>query len=684
MFCKLHKYSIRFVGAVIVCCLFIVAPSTLRAQINNLPSNIRLDNQGRPIGPKSGASSDTLRRRDRNEDSITIYYRMFDSSRVRFMDSSVSNFYLRFGLPLDYLYLNQYSGAAKSVIFNPNTQPGYDPGFQGYDVYHFHLANTRLYNTTRPYTEIDYILGSKAEQTIKIMHTQNVKPLWNIAFDYRLINSPGHFKSSSGNHSSIRLSSGFSTENRRYSGLLVLIRNKTKVNENGGIRSDSFLTSGGSAYNERFNIPTWLGEDEAYTTNFLTSNLVTGNQQYSQTAYFRHQYDIGQKEVFYDEDSNKVQKFYPRIRFQHNLLYYNRGFTYVDPNYKGENAQDAYLNHFGLTNTDSLGSMTDRWLEITNEGALIFFPQKNNTEQFFKVGAAFQWLRGWFAGIPDDFHGSYLLGEYRNRTRNRKWDINANAKLYTTGPYIGNYLINGTLQSNLGSKLGVLTLGFQNTNRNPGFVFNPESNFYLQQALNLDNENWTTLSGDLFISSIKLGLKAKYYLVSNYTYWDGYYSAKQDGTLQNILRVSGEKKFKLSRRWNLYAELHMQKSSSGGINLPLLYTQNRIAYESNFYKNLNLSTGFELRYFTPFTPDDWSPFNRQWVAQSQLEVSNRPDVHAFLHINIGGFRGFLRAENLNTFSIENGFNFTHNNLAAPLYANPGLLLRLGIYWSFVN
>ncbi len=304
----------RWVFTLLVSACFWVA----NAQVTP-PAGIRVDNQGRPMGPNTTQGGDSLKQRDRNEDSITIFYKMFDSSKVRFIDSSTGDFYVRFGLPFDHLYLNQYAGASKSAIFTPNTKSGYDPGFHGYDAYHFNLANTKLYNTTRPYTEIDYILGGKAEQTIKIMHTQNLKPLWNVGFDYRLINSPGHFKSSSGNHSAIRLSSDFATKNRRYSGMLILIRNRTKVNENGGIRNDSFLTSTNPAYFERFNIPTWLGSDEPYNTNFLTSNLATGSDYYNQTAYFRHQYDIGQKEETYGKDSAKILKFYPRLRLQHNL-----------------------------------------------------------------------------------------------------------------------------------------------------------------------------------------------------------------------------------------------------------------------------------------------------------------------------------------------------------------------------
>jgi hypothetical protein len=648
------------------------------------PDGVRLDNQGRPMGNTKMQGGDSLQQRDSNEDSITIYYRMFDSSRVRFLDSSISDFYSRFALPMDYLYLNQLAGAAKSVVFNPIKKPGYDPGFHAYDVYHFNLENIKLYNTTRPYTELDYILGGRAEQTIKLMHTQNITPLWNIAFNYRLISSPGHFKNSSGNHSAVSFSSSFSTENRRYSGMAALIRNRTKVNENGGLRNDSFLTTNNSAFFERFNIPTWLGLDDVFSTNFFTSSLSTGSDYYNQSFYFRHQYDIGQKEESFSEDSSIVQKFYPRLRLQHNAHYSNRGYTFRDENFLTERSQEAYKNQFGLTNTDSLGRMTDRWREFTNEGSIIFFPEKNNQEQYFKAGAALQLLRGWFAGLPKDFHGTYLLGEYRNRTRNRKWELSANGKIFLTGPYSGNYLADGIIQTNLGSQIGTLQLGFQNTNRTPAFVFESQSNFVLSEQLNLNPENWTTISGDLVISKLKLLLKARYYLVTNYTYWRDFSTATQDATLQNILRLSGEKMFKLSRRWNLYSELHIQQSSSSGINLPLVYMRNRFAYEGNFYKNLNLSTGFEFRYFSPFTADNYSPFNMQWVAQSEERISNRPDIAAFLHINIKNFRGFLRAENINTLSLKNGFNWTNNNLAAPLYANPGMLLRIGIYWGFVN
>jgi hypothetical protein len=55
-----------------------------------------------------------------------------------------------------------------------------------------------------------------------------------------------------------------------------------------------------------------------------------------------------------------------------------------------------------------------------------------------------------------------------------------------------------------------------------------------------------------------------------------------------------------------------------------------------------------------------------------------------LNFRIKGFSAFIRAENLNTMSLNNGFGFTNNNFAAPLYPTQGFIFRFGIRWWFVN
>jgi hypothetical protein len=516
------------------------------------------------------------------------------------------------------------------------------------------------------------------------MHTQNIKPTWNVGFEFQFLNGPGQLKNANATTSGIRLTSGFATKDRRYSGVFIYITNRNRSSQNGGIVSDTFLTSSNPAYDDRFNIPTWLGGDGQYGTNFFSTSFTVGTDYKSKVFMVRHQYDLGKRDsVLNVEDSTYTKIFYPRLRLQHLFSLRSSSHYYSDQNTTNTAYNDAsYRNHFGITLTSLPLQLRDRWRDITNEGALILFPDKQNQEQFLKVGAGIQLLQGEFGTSLQNFENTYMLGEYRNRTRNRKWDINANARLYATGLNSGDYSAAVSLQANL--KPGSLRVGFNNTNRTPSFVFDTRSNFFLEGTPSFAKENWTVISGDLYTNKLGLHLTGRYFLISNYTYWTGYYQASQEATLQSVLHVGAEKKFKLSRHWNWYAELHVQQSTGDAINLPLAYTRNRIAYEGVFYKNLNLSTGVEFRYNTPFTPDDWSPFNGQWVTQNTTTISNLPDIAAFLHIRIRGFRAFVRAENLNTLDVSRGFQFINNNVYAPLYPAMGFLLRLGIYWSFVN
>ena len=154
----------------------------------------------------------------------------------------------------------------------------------------------------------------------------------------------------------------------------------------------------------------------------------------------------------------------------------------------------------------------------------------------------------------------------------------------------------------------------------------------------------------------------------------------------NFLRINASKVFKISKRWNLYSDIWMQqKTGSVELNTPLVFTRQRLAFEGNFFKNLNLSTGVEVRYHTPYKADNYSPVMGQFFYQDTATISNLPEFAAFLHFRIRSFKGYIRTENLNTLRYnDSGLTFTRNNYATPDYVYPGLVIRFGIYWSFVN
>jgi hypothetical protein len=633
-------------------------------------------------GAGRGGSGDSLMHRDKSEDSITIYFRYSDSSRNHKLDSSISDFTSRFPIPATHIFLGNTGNATESIIFSPALKPGWDPGFHAFDVYKWKLEQVQFFNTTRPYTELGYILGSRTEQIIEVMHTQNIKPNWNALFKYRLINSPGFFKNQKTNHNNYLLDSWFQSKNKRYNNYFVILANQLQSGENGGIKNDENYLSD-PIYKDRFNIPTQLGGDPKFGRNFFSNNISTGNRYKEFTAMVRQQYDLGRKDSLVT-DSTVVPLFYPRLRFEHELQLNKYNYQYFD-----YVADTAYYKNFYDTTLhpgDSL-HVIERWQEIVNDFSIYQFPDSKNLQQFIKVGIRMQNLTGEFSKLSKSFYNLSVHGEYRNRTRNQKWDMELHGQFFINGLNAGDYQAFISLQRYAGRKLGYLQVGFENVNRSPSFMFDSRSSFYFDDvAHTFKNENTSHIFGSFYNPLLKLRLSGHYYLVGNYTYFTEYYKPQQESALFNFLQVSLEKVFRLGKKWNWYTDVYLQqKTGAVHLNVPLIFTRNRIAFEGNFYKNLFISTGFEIRYHTAYRADAYSPVLGRFFYQDSLRISNPlPDISAFLHFRIRSFKAYISAENLNTIQNNQGIRFSNNSFAAPGYPYPGLVIRLGIYWNFIN
>jgi hypothetical protein len=325
-----------------------------------------------------------------------------------------------------------------------------------------------------------------------------------------------------------------------------------------------------------------------------------------------------------------------------------------------------------------------------NDFSIYQFPDANNLQQFVKVGAAFQWLQGEFASNNSSFYNLILHGEYRNTTRNKKWDVELYGSLYSAGFNSGNYDAHISLKRFVGKKKqGYAEIGFENVNKSPSFLFDTRSSFYLDKTTTsaFNKENSSHIFASIYQPALRLRLSGDYYLISNYTYFTDYYKLRQYEPLFNFLLITAQKVFRLSRHFNWYADVYFQqKTGDVPLHVPPFFTRNRIAYEGNFFKNLNLSTGFEIKYHTPYKADGYSPILGQFFYQDSVTITNGPFISAFLQFRIRGFKAFIRAENLNTAEVtpSAGFGWTNNNLAAMGYPYPGLQIRVGIWWSFVN
>ncbi len=652
----------------------------LRKPTQRRPVNGQQGNDPR-LNPNNAAKKDTtgFQQRDDLKDSITISYRYLDALKRYSLDSSVNDFDKYYPVPTNYQYLGNNGAAAFPLIFTPFAKAGWDAGFHAFDVYKFTVEETKFYKTTRPFSLLGYQLAAGKEQMIQAQHTQNINPRFNAGFDYRLINAPGLFINQNNNHNNARFFSSYQGKKKRYNSYLVLLSNTIRASENGGIKNDSFLLS--PNFKDRFGIDVNLGNASQFFQNPFSTTIRTGNIYKNTGIFLQQSYDIGKKDSVAVNDSTMEYLFYPRLRAQHSIGYYTYQYTFRDVAPDSAIYKDWY--NLTLPTLRDTISYVEKWKMVENDFSLVQFPDAKNPAQFLKAGVALQNIKAVLKAGEETFYNIKIHGEYRNRTRNRLWDMQAKGELYLNGLNGGDYNVTASLSRFLNRKLGDIRLYFSNTSRTPSFIFDGRSSFNLGNVNNFNKENITSFGATANNPFIQLGVVN--HLIANYSYFYNYYQTTQSSKLINILQASASKKIKIYKKWSWYLDATVQQTdANAAIKLPLLYTRSRIAFEGNYFKNLNLSTGLDIRYYTPYKANNYSPLVGQFTVQDTLTLSNRPDVALFMHFRIKSFTGFLRAENLNTVSTKNGFGFVDNNFAAPHIPTQGLIIRFGIRWWFVN
>ncbi|MGF6925461.1 hypothetical protein QFZ48_000961 [Chitinophaga sp. W2I13] len=632
----------------------------------------RINNMGGGGGGTSKMQRDTGKH-EHEPDTLTLTYRILGEPTDYKLDSSVADFqtnYLK--VPSSYTTLGNTGSAAYNMIYTPRMKPGFDAGFHAYDVYSNSHKDARFYYTTRPYTELQYLVGSKQEQIIGLSHTQNRTERFNFAFDYRKINAPGYFRSQNTNHDIYRFTARYQSKNKRAHTYLSFYFNKINGGENGGIRNDSFMNI--STYKQRKTIPVNLGNDASTTYAFFGGSIPV-KSNYRETGFLiQQQYDWGRGDSIHVNDTTDYYKYDPIFRVQYTFNYQSNNYEFLD------SSPDTafYSGHYNFLPGDTVASK-HQWKMISNDLSLIQFPVLGNQGHFINIGARFESLTGTFLDADINFTNLAVHGEYRNKTRNQKWDFSARGEFYVVGQNIGDYGFYGMLRRHINDFLGDVRLSVSNVNKEPSYVFkyfNSTNDAWYNTGLS--KENITQLQFATENKKLNYSLAANYFLFTNYTYFKDYYHSEQYNSLFNLLQITFSKKFNI-KPFAWYVDIAFQQlHGNGPLNVPTFWTRNRFAFEKRLYTNLNLMTGIELRYNTGYYADDYSPLTGQFIYQNATKISNAlPDIAAFANFRIKSFSAYVRAENLNTFLGD-------NNYAGPLYPYNNFAFRLGLRWWFIN
>lgn len=630
-------------------------------------------NNGNGVPRDTAANKTNTDEWETPEAQIT-YTKAFSSVKSG-LDTSIHTFHRRPYSQPWYRDLGNLGSPTMNLQFTPQNPVGLSLGYHSFDVYRFTADSMRYYNTTRPYSSFVYNLGSKQEQSAQIFHTQNIKPYWNFAVNYRKVNSQGYYFTQKTNHDNFYLSTNYTSPSLQYQVFSTLIYNKEQNDENGGIVSDSFLSN--SQFADRKTIPV-----NFYSSGF-TSTTRSPVRTFQRDVTFRydHAYTWGKRDTTYNEDSTSYNaKLIARFRISHQLEIGSQRYQFKDLRPDSLRYNPFFQQSFATS--DSV-FMRQEWFYVDNKFLLNGLLGKSGKQILFNAGIGNrvdQFKTDYLTGSKDDnVISNYLVGSLRKEAQQAtQWDFAANVKLFYTGSAAGNFLLDGALSKDFGDKWGRVKVGLSQQLNNAPYNFTIYQNQFWSREKSFDKESTTQLFATLENVQYKISLGAKNYLISNYLYFDENQSPSQFAKTFSLTQFWLRKIFYFGH-FTLDNELiYQEKTTASPVNVPRLMGRHQLAIETFIFKRqLQVATGVEVRYHSDYYANGYSAFFNQFYVQNSYSVANSPAASVFFNFKIKRFRAYLMFDQLQQL-------LNTNLIITKGYAAQDAMLRFGFNWVLIN
>ncbi len=530
-------------------------------------------------------------------------------------------------------------------------------------AYLFKPIDALLFNTTTPYTQLNYYTGGgkgKNETFIDVWHTQNITPFWNAGFRYNLISSDGRYMNQKSKAYNFSVFSSY--EKERWMINFFLNQNNGHFNENGGVSDKKFIRD--TTLNAE-NVPVNLSNVKNKYRNFNFYTLL--------------QYNIGKrKETVRGEDT--LQSYPAKAlfsatiednthRFKENSVNFDFfPFTYLD---SAANT-DFQGNHVYNFTTKLVVNEHPKYKYLPGIYAGLDFKYSDYTR---RTGLDSTQAKG-----TEKYNGTWLTGGLFNVDDSALFNFDANAKICLLGDYIGNFEIQGFIKQyfnkNKSSYIQANAL-IQSKAVNPffsGYIGNRDiwkTDFKDTKTINIE--------GRYVNKKSRTELGVGWSNIIDYVYFDTTAMPQQTSKALIVLTAWGKQVFKAGH-FRFDQTLYFQKSTQKEIlSLPALSLYSHNYYENAFFnKVLKFIIGIDLFYNTKFYADNYSPSTMQFYNQRKEKTGGYPKLDVFLDIRIKRADFFLKYEHLNYY-FTNGEYFS----ALDYPINPAMF-KFGLKWNFYN
>ena len=560
--------------------------------------------------------------------------------------------------------------AYRDLLFNPSKSIGFDAGFHALDRYLMTQDDVKYYRARSPYTELYYVNGSFQEQLLRVTHSQNIKPNWNVGANYNRIGSEGFYSNQDADHLNAALFTWYESPNKRYNLLANALFNTSKAGENGSTPNDSVFLDESS-----------IRKDAEYVRFSETGNN-RPRQTWKQKSFFiKQSYYIGRVDSL-KSDSLGTQ-ILPTQRVSHAI-------TYTTDRYKFFRNE---LDEFGALPNISVPDST-----FTNDSTMVSNLRNEFTYSFYLRGKTVGFLKNEVKldlGLQHDLYRYEQMGykkTFQNITLSAgigyrfsdRVNIEADLRQIAQGRNAGDFLYEANTNFLLSKSLGRIVLGAYSQNKSPEQMYERVDYQFHQWDESFDRTKINNLSFLYDNPSIGLLAKAEYFLVSNYLYYketaiERQIEPAQLGNSINLLKLTVGKNFRFGKLHLDNFVVYQKTDYQDVLRTPEFYSYHSLYYGLNLFKVLDTQFGFDVRFNTPYQNPAYSINTSQFYNDNQpVEFATEPIVDVWIKANLRRTSLFLKYDYANQGLLSKGF------YTVKRYPMQDALLKFGLSWKFYN
>lgn len=639
---------------------------------------------------------DSLRKKQDHKRDTVIFTAKFiritnerllkDSTQMMRLDTTLTNFEIYspvYSVKIPKITLGYTGTPARDLLFNPSKTIGFDPGLHALDPYLLNPEDINYYRARVPYTSLYFISGGISEQMFKAIHAQNINPQLNIGFNLDFAGPKGFYSSNSVlqqnvNYTNIGAFGWYESKNKRYNLLANILYNNLKAPETGSIQNDSIFKTGSidktsepvrlahtyenwtntGIYLKQFYYIGHLDSVKKGSGSVLPTQRVAYTLNYNTHNYNFIQNDPDTYNVFpdyyyaYNRSRDSLSVGHLQNDFSYSFYLRSKAVSII----KNEVKLDLGLTHDYYSYTQYVNDTT-----LNQYGAKVVQQQKVQ-------GASFQ-------DITLKARFSYKFSD--------RLGIEGDFQQIAQGRDAGDYLYDAKVTLAGGEKVGKITFEGYAQNNTPALVYtNWISNHYIFHN-SFKNPKTNSLSFNYANPILKFDLKAEYFLINNYLYFNAQPGGNDATPTQvtapiNLLKVSLSKTFTW-RNWQFDDFLVYQKSDyQTTLRTPQFYNFSSLYYKVLMFKVLYSNIGMNVRYNSQYLAPSYAVGLGQFYNGTNVTFSSYPIASVFFKATLQHTNFFIMYDYVNQGLFSQGY-YTVNR-----YPQMDRLLKFGVSWSFYN